>query len=58
MTDKKCFELWADNVFLGYEYGVTQADVLKTARQKHGKPTKWSVIEYKTTQLTPENPNG
>lgn len=58
MNKQKCFEVWADNVFLGYEYGETQSDVLTSARNKYGKPTKWNVIEYKTTQLTPETKNG
>lgn len=54
MTYKKCFEVWADNVFLGYEYGETQSDVLISARKKYSDPIKWSVIEYTTKQLTKE----
>jgi len=54
MTKQKCFEVWADNLFLGYEYGETQTEVLTVARKKYNDPVKWSVIEYTTIQLTQE----
>jgi hypothetical protein len=55
MTYTKCFEVWADNVFLGYEYGKSQYEVLNTARRKYNDPVKWNVMEYTTKQLTKEN---
>ena len=57
MKHKKCFEVWADNVFLGYEYGETQSDVLIAARKKYSDPTTWSVMEYTVNQLTKETVN-
>lgn len=54
MNKQKCFEVWADNVFLGYEYAETQTEVLNSARKKYNDPVKWSVIEYTVIQLTPE----
>lgn len=52
MTKTKCFEVWADNVFLGYEYGTAHGEVLTKSRNKYSDPQKWNVIEYTVTQLT------
>lgn len=55
MTNVKCFEVWANNVFLGYEYGKSQSEILISARKKYDNPVKWNVIEYTTKQLTKES---
>lgn len=57
MNTKKCFEVWADNVFLGYEYGETHSVVLDISRQKYSDPVKWNIIEYTVKQLTKEIDN-
>lgn len=57
MNTKKCFEVWADNVFLGYEYGENQNEVLNFSRQKYSDPVKWNIIEYTAKQLTREIDN-
>ena len=57
MTKTKCFEVWADNVFLGYEYGTTQSEVLTKSQNKYSDPKKWNVIEYTVKQLTKDTEN-
>ena len=54
MTYVKCFEVWADTEFLGYEYDVDQEHVINKAHEKFGIPQKWNVAEYTTKQLTKE----
>jgi len=58
MNKKKCFEAWADSVFLGYEYAEDAEEAIIKTHQKFDSPQKWNTDEYTVKQLTPENPNG
>lgn len=54
----KCFEAWADNIFLGYEYATDSAEAIAKTHQKFSNPQKWNVEEYTVKQLTKEISNG
>ena len=58
MTYTKCFEVWANTEFLGYEYDVDYIGVIDKTHKKFGPPELWNASEYTTKQLTKELDNG
>lgn len=54
MTYTKCFEAWAGDLFLGYEYAETASEAIDKTTEKYSSPTTWAVEQYTVNQLTPE----
>lgn len=54
MNKTLCFEAWAGDLFLGYEYGKTQQEATEKCHEKYGLPENWNVETYTINQLTQE----
>lgn len=47
----RTYEMYAGDLFLGYEYGETEDAVLFRTLGKFGHPSKWGVDEFKANKI-------
>jgi hypothetical protein len=50
-TIQYTWKVWADDLFLGYEYANDITGALANTKRKHGSPCRWGINEYNLKRI-------